>query len=1067
MLQKRLLNTPLDRPLTTEILVNGRIVAAAPGELLIEALNRAAGAANNSLREAGDHLDEKILSPGERRAAQFDSTVTESHYSTPEYHPTFSPDSSLAGGTGEYHSVPQLCYHQQLGPIQTCDTCMVEADGQLVRACATEVMPGMRVQSESQRADVAQREAMDRVLQNHDLYCTVCDNSNGNCTVHNAVGEMQVKHQARPYQHKPYPQDHSNPFYRYDPDQCILCGRCVEACQDVQVNETLTIDWTSKHPRVLWDGGEQIAGSSCVSCGHCITVCPCNALMEKSMLGKAGYLTNLPGKVLDDMIEVIKGVEPETGYPPILALSDMESKMREARTVRTKTVCTYCGVGCSFEVWTRDRHILKIEPEHGPANGISTCVKGKFGYEYVNSPTRLHVPLIRKVVPGEGETYVEATWEEALTLIASKFTAIKEEYGPDALAFIASSKCTNEEAYLMQKLARAVIGTNNVDNCSRYCQTPATMGLQRTVKLGGDAGSIADIEMAGCVVIVGSNTSESHPVLATRVKRSHKFRGQKLIVSDIRKHEMAERADVFMRPNPGTDMVWISAVTKYILDMGWEHKDFITRLVNKREEYVASLGPFTMEFAEEVTGISATVLRGVAKEIAEADGTCVLWAMGVTQHCGGSDTSTAISNLLLATGNYGRRGAGAYPLRGHNNVQGAADFGAMPNIYPGYQLVDDEAVRNKFEAAWKVSLPVTKGKDNHEMMEAIEKGTLRSLYIKGEDTITSDGNANEVGKSLANVDFLVVQDITFSETCKYADVILPASPSLEKDGTFTNTERRIQRLYKAMEPLGESMPDWQIIQSIANRLGAGWAYAHPQEIMEEVVALTPLFAGVTYERLAGFKSLQWPVAEDGTDSPYLYKDGFPFPDGKAKFYPLEWIAPSEEQDATFDLHLNNGRLLEHFEQGAMTDLVPGIKEITPGNWLEVSPELAAERGMESGSKVELTSKWGVIRARVLITDRVEGKQMYMPMNSVTEPVNRLTGAHVDRATHTPAYKELSVNLRVLTKKGRSPLLPENFRNGRRTPQDGVEVEKKWERADYYMPGMGRGDRLVQINTTKV
>ncbi len=1065
MLQKRLLNTPLDQPLTTEITVNGRVVPAAPGELLIEVLNRAAKLANDSLREAGDRVEDRLLSPGERRAAQFAMPLTDAHGSSPAFHPEFSPNSARAAGSGEYRSVAQLCYHEQMGPIQTCDTCMVEVEGNLVRACATEVVPGMRVVSESARADAAQREAMDRVLANHDLYCTVCDNSNGNCTVHNAVGEMQVKHQVRPYLSKPYPQDHSNPFYRYDADQCILCGRCVEACQNVQVNETLTIDWTSKHPRVLWDGGEQIAGSSCVSCGHCITVCPCNALMEKSMLGKTGYLTNLPGKVLDDMIEVVKGIEPELGYPPIMAISNMESKMREASVKRTKTVCTYCGVGCSFEVWTRDRHILKIEPEHGPANGISTCVKGKFGWGYTNAESRLHTPLIRKSVPGKGDTYVEATWEEALDLIESKFTSIKEEYGPDALAFIASSKCTNEESYLMQKLARAVVGTNNIDNCSRYCQTPATMGLQRTVKLGGDAGSISDIEMAGLVLIVGSNTAESHPVLATRVKRSHKFRGQKLIVSDIRKHEMAERADIFMRPNPGTDLVWLSAVTKYIFDMGWEHKDFIERLVNKREEYVASLATFTMEFAETVTGIAAETLRTVAKEIVEADGTCVLWAMGVTQHCGGSDTSTAISNLLLATGNYARRGAGAYPLRGHNNVQGASDFGSMPNLFPGYQLVDDAEVRAKFEAAWEVSLPVTKGKDNHEMMESILEGKIRSLYIKGEDTITSDGNANHVGQALAQVDFLIVQDVAFSETCKFANVVLPASPSLEKDGTFVNTERRIQRLYKAMEPLGESRPDWEILQMIANRMGAEWTYSHPSEIMAEVAALTPMFAGVTYERLEGYKSLQWPVAADGTDSPYLFKDGFPFPDGKAKFYPLEWIAPSEEQDETFDLHLNNGRILEHFEQGAMTELSAGIKQITPSNWLEVSPELAEERGMESGSKVELTSKWGVIRARVLVTDRVEGKQMYMPMNSIEEPVNRLTGAHVDRATHTPAYKELSVNLRVLSKRGRSPLQPENFRNGSRTPQMGVDVAKKWERADYNLPG-SESDRLVQINTTK-
>lgn len=1067
-LEPRLLNTPLDRPLTTEILVNGRIVPAAPGELLVEALNRAAGMANNTLREAGDHTADVRLSPGERNARNSNSELGDARSSSPQHHYEFSPDSSIEQQSGEYHSVPQLCYHQQLGPIQTCDTCMVEVDGQLVRACATEVFPGMRVATESQRAYVAQHEAMDRILQNHDLYCTVCDNSNGNCTVHNAVAEMNLLHQARPYQHKPYPQDHSNPFYRYDPDQCILCGRCVEACQDVQVNETLTIDWTMKHPRVLWDGGEQIAGSSCVSCGHCITVCPCNALMEKTMLGHAGYLTNLPAKVLDDMIEVIKGVEPETGYPPILALSNMESKMREARVKRTKTVCTYCGVGCSFEVWTRDRHILKIEPEHGPANGISTCVKGKFGYDYVNASNRLHTPLIRKHDTKTGsDTYVEATWDEALELIATKFTEIKEKHGPDALAFIASSKCTNEESYLMQKLARAVIGTNNIDNCSRYCQTPATMGLSRTVKYGGDSGTIADIEKAELIITVGSNTAESHPVLATRIKRSHKLRGQRLIVSDLRKHEMADRSDLFLRPNPSSDLVWISAVAKYILDNNWHDAAFVEKWVNRFDDYVKSLEPFTLEFAEKETGLSREQIIQVAEDIHKAKGVCILWAMGVTQHCGGSDTSTAISNLLLLTGNYGKPGTGAYPLRGHNNVQGASDFGSMPNYFPGYQFVDDASVRGKFEAAWGVTLPVVKGLDNHEMMEAIHKGKLRSLYIKGEDTITSDGNANDVGEALSQIDFLVVQDISFSETCKFANVVLPASPSLEKDGTFVNTERRIQRLYKALEPLGNSYPDWQIIQMVANRLGAEWKYSHPSEIMDEIAELTPLFAGVTYERLEGFKSLLWPVAKDGTDTPLLFTDGFPFEDGKAKFYPLDWVPPSEEADKTFDLHLNNGRMLEHFEQGAMTYKVPGIERITPLNWLEVSPELAAERGVESGSKVELKSKWGSIRAHVLVTDRVQGKQLYMPMNSVDEPINKLTGAHVDRATHTPAYKETSVSMRVLAPRGRSPLSPENFRNGQRTPQHGVEVEKKWARADYYQPGTGRGDRLVQIHMEKI
>ncbi|HTD17157.1 MAG TPA: molybdopterin-dependent oxidoreductase, partial [Chthoniobacterales bacterium] len=456
--------------------------------------------------------------------------------------------------------VPSVCYHHQLGPIESCDTCLVEIAGKLVRACATTVSDGMIIETKSPRADTAQREAFDRILSNHMLYCTVCDNNNGNCTIHNTTKMLKVQHQKIPFKHKPYDVDASNPFYIYNPDQCVLCGRCVEACQNIEVNETLSINWEDPHPRVVWDGGKPIGESSCVSCGHCVTVCPCNALMEKSMLGEAGYMSALPKPILNSMIDVIKGVEPDMGYGMILNVSEAESAMRESRTRRTKTVCTYCGVGCSFDVWTKGRHILKIEPADGPTNGISTCVKGKFGWDFVNSADRLTKPLIR-----DGANFREATWDEALGLVARRFSEIKEKDGPDALAFISSSKCTNEESYLMQKLARAVVGTNNMDNCSRYCQAPATIGLSRTVGYGGDSGSIRDIENAGLVLIIGSNTAEGHPVLATRVKQAHKLRGQKLVVADLRKHEMAQRADVFFQPNPGTDLVWLSAITRYIL----------------------------------------------------------------------------------------------------------------------------------------------------------------------------------------------------------------------------------------------------------------------------------------------------------------------------------------------------------------------------------------------------------------------------------------------------------------------------------------------------------------------
>jgi len=952
-------------------------------------------------------------------------------------------------------NISQVCYHPQLGPIQTCDTCMVETNGRLVRACATTASAGMKIFTKSEKASAAQREAFDRILSNHVLYCTVCDNNNGNCTIHNTEKLLAIEHQAIPYHSKPYEEDHTNPFYRYDPQQCILCGRCVEACQDLQVNETLSINWEDPHPRVLWDGGSTIGESSCVSCGHCISVCPCNALMEKSMLGHAGFFTALPKPALSGMIDVVKGVEPETGYGAILKLSEAESHMRDLRIRRTKTVCTYCGVGCSFNIWTKDRHILKVQPLDGPTNGVSTCIKGKFGWDFVNSPDRLTKPLIR-----EDGKFREASWKEALDLVARKFAEIKAQHGPDSLAFVSSSKCTNEESYLMQKLSRAVIGTNNMDNCSRYCQAPATQGLFRTVGIGGDSGSIRDIENAGLVLIIGSNTAESHPVLATRVKRAHKLRHQKLIVADLREHEMAKRADLFFRPKPGTDMVWLSAVSRYLLDNGIADTKFLSKWVNGLDEYTKSLAPFTMEFASQTCGLSEDTLKKVAHMIAEAKGVCVLWAMGVTQHAMGSDTSTAISNLLLITGNYMKTGSGAYPLRGHNNVQGASDHGAMPNFLPGYQSVDDPEVRSRFEANWKVQLPSTKGLDNHEMIEAIHEGKLKSMYLFGEEMSLVDSNANFVCDGLSKLDFFVVQDIFFSVTCHYADVVLPASPSLEKEGTFTSTERRIQRLYEVFEPLQGSRPDWQIIQDIANRLGANWQYQHPSEIYREVASLTPLFAGVTYERLEGFKSLQWPVAADGTDQPLLYTKEFAFPDGKARLFPLALSEPTDQPDAEFDLHLNNGRLLEHFHEGNLTYRVEGIREKTPDVFVEVSPELAKQRGIQSGTWVQLTSRYGQLRVRALVTDRVQGKQLYMPMNSVESPVNRLTSSHTDAVTHTPAYKEASVHLKVLPEVGESPLPRINHRFGHPTPQHGVEVERKWKRADYRVPGNG----LVQIQT---
>jgi len=510
-------------------------------------------------------------------------------------------------------------------------------------------------------------------------------------------------------------------------------------------------------------------------------------------------------------------------------------------------------------------------------------------------------------------------------------------------------------------------------------------------------------------------------------------------------------------------LIWLSAVTRWIFDNGLAKTEFLKQWVNGVEEYRKSLEPFTMQYASERTGLPEETLERVARMIVEAKSVCALWAMGVTQHSMGSDTSTAISNLLLATGNYMRPGTGAYPLRGHNNVQGASDHGAMPNNFPGYQDVANAEIRAKFEKAWGVKLPPKPGLDNHQMIDGIHEGKLRAMYIFGEEMSLVDSNANYVDAALAKVDFLVIQEIFFSETCRFADVILPACPSLEKEGTFTSTERRIQRLYPVFEPLGESRPDWQIIVDVANRLGAGWNYAHPSEIYKEIASLTPMFAGVTYERLEGYKTLQWPVAADGSNQPLLYTQRFNFPDGKAKFFPLAWSEPADQQDAVFDLHLNNGRLLEHFHEGNLTYRTEGIREKTPSTFVEVSPELAKERGIDNGRWVELTSRYGEVRVQAVVTERVTGRELYMPMNSTDEPVNRLTSSHTDKVTHTPAYKETSVRMKVLPEQGANPLPRTNSRFGHPTPQRGVEVERKWKRADYHEPGNG----LVQIQTALV
>lgn len=946
--------------------------------------------------------------------------------------------------------LPHVCYHRALGPLQTCDVCWVEVGGELKRGCTLRSADGLELRSATDRARAAREEGMDRLLAKHELYCTVCENNTGDCTLHNTFAQMNLPIQRYPFQRKPYEKDFSSPFYTYDPDQCILCGRCVEACQNVEVNETLSIDYTAEHPRVLWDGGKPIDESSCVHCGHCVTVCPCNALMEKTMQPDAGPFTSMPQSLKRPLIDLVKSLETTIGAPPITMISKLDAQWRQPEIKRTKTVCTYCGVGCAFEMWTRDRHILKVQPvADAPANGISTCIKGKFAWDFVNSTQRLTTPLIR-----ENGRFREAGWDEALDLVARRLLEIRDRHGPDSIGFIGSSKASNEEAYLTQKIARLIIGTNSVDNSSRYCQNPATKGLFRTVGYGGDSGGITDIEKADLVVLVGTNTAENHPVIASRIKAAHKLRGQKLLVVDVRKHEMAARADLFLCPKPSTDLVWASALARYMFDHGRADTDFLARRVNGVDEYRKSLEPFTLEFAEQITGVPRDQLIAAGEMIGKAERVCLLWAMGITQHSHGADISTALSNLLLVTGNYGRPGTGGYPMRGHNNVQGASDFGCLKNVYPGYEHVDDEKIRAKWARAWGVPperLSNKIGLDNFDMVLHAGEGKLKAMYVIGEETAISDAHAAHTQDALTKLDFFVVQDIFLSRTAEFADVVLPASPSVEKEGTFTSTERRIQRFYEVMKPLGGTRPDWQILTDLARRMGHDWGYTHPSQIMAEVAGIAEMFRGVSYERLAGWQSLQWPVKEDGTDTPLLYTERFHSADGRATLFPLEWKPPAEAPDTEYDLSLDNGRMLEHFQSTNQTGQGPRIRHEVPDWFVEVSPELAAERGIEDGTWLRVTSRRDSVEVRAVVTDRVHGKTLYLPIHHSKPAANALTGEHHDPDVNTPGYKETAVKIEVLPKRGAPPLPYHNYRYGHPTPNGGPHVEDKWQRPDYVPP----------------
>ncbi len=728
--------------------------------------------------------------------------------------------------------------------------------------------------------------------------------------------------------------------------------------------------------------------------------------------GVAGYMQQAKQQALKNVEHVAEGVAADTlseGKLFEIAQSIGDKRLEELTVA--DTTCGYCAVGCRFDLYSDGEEILAARPtaeEDAPINGISTCVKGKFGYDFVNSDDRLTTPLVRD----EAGAFREASWGEALDRVAEGLGAIRDEHGGEALSLIASSKATNEENYLMGKFARQVLGTNSVDNCNRLCHSSTVAGLAKTYGYGAASISTDDLELADCILLTGSNTTEAHPVLATRIKQNVRD-GADLLVFDPREIQIAEYATQYTQVKPGYDAVWINAITRHIINNDLYDETFVDERTTGFEDVKESVQEFTPDRVEEVTGVAHEEIVSAAEMIAESDACVFGWTLGLTEHSHGTENVMAMANLAAVTGNLGRPGTGVSPFRGQNNVQGGGgDMGPLPDNFPGYQDIADDEIRAKFEEAWDCEISGEYGYYTTQMFLAADDDDIRGMYIIGENAALSEPGVNHAEEILRDLDFLVVQDLFVTETAEYADVVLPACSFVEKTGTFTNTDRTVQMVNKVMEPKGDSRPDWKILQDLANRMGRNWDYTDTAEIMREVKSVTPLYGGVSHERIREEGGLQWPCWDDDhPGTPRLYAEEFNTENGKANLQAVGYSEPAETPDETYPLSLTTGRVLYQYHTGTMTHREEGIMQYTPSDFIELHPETADAAGIESGDMVTVESRRGEIVVPAQITDRVGPDTVFIPIHFAESAVNRLTDEeHIDPVAATPEYKVSAVRI---------------------------------------------------------
>ena len=835
----------------------------------------------------------------------------------------------------------------------------------------------MRVRTQSPKLQQLRKGVMELYISDHPLDCLTCP-ANGRCELQDMAGVTGLREVRYGYQganHLADAKDESNPYFTYDPSKCIVCNRCVRACEETQGTFALTISGRGFASRVSPGQDEPFMDSECVSCGACVEACPTATLQEKSViwLGQAEHSVT--------------------------------------------TTCAYCGVGCGFQAEMKGNEVVRMVPwKDGQANEGHACVKGRFAWGYATHPDRITTPMIRARIT---DPWREVSWDEALAHAASEFRRLQAQHGPDSIGGITSSRCTNEETYLVQKLVRAAFGNNNVDTCARVCHSPTGYGLKQTLGESAGTQTFKSVEQADVIVVIGANPTDGHPVFASRMKR--RLRGQgntpgaKLIVIDPRRIDLVRsphvQADHHLQLKPGTNVALLTALAHVVVTEGLVKEDYVAARCEAKSfgdwrEFVARPAN-SPEVMEAVTGVPAAEVRAAARLYATAGNGAIYYGLGVTEHSQGSTAVMAIANLAMATGNVGREGVGVNPLRGQNNVQGACDMGSFPHELPGYRHVSDSSVRAAFEAAWGVPINPEPGLRIPNMLDAAVSGVFKGLYCEGEDIVQSDPNTQHVAAALQAMECVVVQDLFLNETAKYAHVFLPGSSFLEKDGTFTNAERRISRVRQVMPPRA-GLADWEVTVQLSNALGYPMHYTHPEQIMAEIAALTPTFAGVSYARLDALGSIQWPCnaeAPDGT--PTMHVDHFVR--GKGRFIITQYVASDEKVTRRYPLLLTTGRILSQYNVGAQTRRTDNTRWHSEDR-LEIHPHDAEERGIVQDAWVGVRSRAGETVLRATLTDRVQPGVVYTTFHFPESGANVVTTDNSDWATNCPEYKVTAVQV---------------------------------------------------------